>query len=172
LLDCMAEASQHTFQVLTKRAERMYELVTAWLEDRTLAQVPRHIHLMVSVEDQEQAHGRIPWLGKIPCVRGLSVEPLLAPIPVLDLAGIHWVIAGGESGPNARPMLAAWVARVRDQCIASNVPFFFKQWGKSSNNPNPSDSTAKNNGGHAKGGRMLDGRTWDQMPLVGTAQNG
>jgi protein gp37 len=172
LLDCMAGASQHTFQVLTKRAERMYELVTAWLEDRTLAQVPRHIHVMVSVEDQEQAHRRIPWLGKIPCVRGLSVEPLLAPIPALDLAGIHWVIAGGESGPNARPMRHEWVAEIRDQCVAAQVPFFFKQWGKLSNNPDLSDPTAKKNGGKSKGGRLLDGRTWNQKLSVGTAVDG
>ena len=86
LLDFMAAAPQHTFQVLTKRPERMYELVTAWLNEHGNDQVPNHIHLVVSVEDQKWADQRIPWLIKLPCVRGLSVEPLLAPIPRLALS--------------------------------------------------------------------------------------
>ena len=98
-------------------------------------------------------------------MHGLSVEPLVGPIPTLRLAKIHWVILGGESGPKARPMQYRWAADIRDQCIAAEVPFFFKQWGKLASDPDPSDPTAKRNGGKAKGGRMLDGRTWDGMPL-------
>jgi protein gp37 len=102
LLDYMAQAPLHTFQVLTKRAKRMYEIVTAWLRDRREGRVPNHIHLIVSAGTQQLAEKRIPWLQKLPCTRGLSVEPLLGPIPSLPLAGIGWVIVGGESGPGAR----------------------------------------------------------------------
>jgi len=165
LLDYMAAAPQHTFQVLTKRAARMYRMVTSWLSERGRAHVPNHIHLMVSVENQEWADGRIPWLVKLPCVRGLSVEPLLGPIPKLPLSGIHWVILGGESGPNARPMEPTWVRDICDQCQTAGVKLFLKQWGKISNNPDPHDPTARRNGGRAKGGRMLDGRTWDETPI-------
>jgi len=165
LLDYMAAAPQHAFQVLTKRAERMYEVVTAWLENRGCDRVPKHIHLMVSVENQEWAERRIPWLAGIPCARGLSVEPLLGAIPRLPLAGIHWVIVGGESGPGARPMEPNWVRGIRDQCQSAGVKLFFKQWGKLSSNPDPQDHTARRNGGHAKGGRSLDGRTWDEIPI-------
>jgi len=86
-------------------------------------------------------------------VKFLSLEPLLGPLPALDLQGIDWVIVGGESGPGARPMAEEWVVAIRDQCLAAGVPFFFKQWG----------------GFHKKrAGRMLEGRTWDQLPaLVG-----
>jgi protein gp37 len=164
LLDYMAQAPLHTFQVLTKRAKRMYEIVTAWLRDRREGRVPNHIHLIVSAGTQQLAEKRIPWLQKLPCTRGLSVEPLLGPIPSLPLAGIGWVIVGGESGPGARPMSADWVRDIRDQCVAAGVPFFFKQWGKRQNNPDPCDATAKKNGGTAKGGRILDGRTWDNVP--------
>jgi protein gp37 len=162
LLDHMAAAPQHTFQVLTKRAERMYHTVTAWLHDRGIDRVPKHIQLIVSVETQESADGRIPWLVETPCARGLSVEPLLGPIPELPLSGIHWVIAGGESGPQARLMEPTWIRDIRDQCQAAGVKMFLKQWGKLSNNPDPNDPTARRNGGRAKGGRMLDGRTWDE----------
>jgi protein gp37 len=92
-------------------------------------------------------------------VRFLSVEPLIGPIPRLPLKGIHWVIAGGESGPGARPMKDEWVRQIRDRCLAATVPFFFKQWG------GPVKS---------KTGRILDGRTWDEMPvsLAGGTRNG
>ena len=165
LLDHMAAAPQHTFQVLTKRAERMYHMFGTWLNDRGRDRVPKHIHLMVSVEDQEWTDRRIPWLVRLPSVRGLSVEPLLGPIPRLPLGGIHWVILGGESGPDARPMELTWVRDIRDQCQAAGARFFFKQWGKLSNNPDPCDPTARRNGGRAKGGRTLDGRTWDETPI-------
>jgi len=95
-------------------------------------------------------HDRIDDLRGVPAaVRFLSLEPLLGPLPNLDLGGIGWVIVGGESGPGARPMEADWAADIRDQCLAANVPFFFKQWG----------GVQKK-----KAGRLLDRRTWDQMP--------
>lgn len=166
LLDYMAAAPQHTFQVLTKRAERMHALITAWLETRGRDHIPKHIQLMVSVENQEWADKRIPWLVRVPCVRGLSVEPLLAPIPRLPLTGISWVIVGGESGRGARRMEPAWVRDILARCQAAGVPFFFKQWGRLSNNPDPRDPTARGNGGSAKGGRMLDGRTWGEAPAA------
>ena len=103
----------------------------------------------VSVESPRYVH-RIERLRGVPAVvRFLSIEPLLAPIPSLPLAGLDWVIVGGESGPRARPMSPDWVREIRDRCVGSGVPFFFKQWG-----------------GVRKGrnGRLLDGRTWDEMP--------
>ncbi|MCA9438404.1 MAG: DUF5131 family protein [Candidatus Omnitrophica bacterium] len=99
-------------------------------------------------------------------IRFLSLEPLLGPLPKLDLKEIDWVIAGGESGPNARSVEVEWVREIRDQCLAAGVPHFFKQWGRLSNNPDETDPTAKENGGRAKGGRLLDGRTWDEMPPI------
>ncbi len=105
----------------------------------------------VSVED-EQAMSRIDDLRAVPAaVRFLSCEPLLGPLPNMNLAGIGWVIAGGESGPGHRPMSPAWAAGVRDQCRKAQVPFFFKQWG---------GRTPKS------AGRHLDGRLWDEMPEV------
>jgi protein gp37 len=97
-------------------------------------------------------------------IKFLSLEPLLGPLPALDLDGFDWVIAGGELGPGARPMDPTWVRSIRDQCQDVGVPFFFKQWGSIKNNPNSSDPTAKQNGGSAKGGRLLDGRAWAEMP--------
>ncbi len=140
--DVMNRASQHTFQVLTKRPERVAELgqELRW---------PANLWMGTSVENADYLW-RIDSLREVPAkVRFLSVEPLLGPIPRLPLKGIHWVIVGGESGPGARPMKAAWVRHLRDQCLAAEVPFFFKQWG----------GTNKK-----RAGRILDGRTWDQMP--------
>jgi protein gp37 len=140
--DVMKRASQHTFQVLTKRPERVAELGQdlPW---------PANLWMGTSVENADYL-GRIDSLRDVPAkVRFLSVEPLLGPIPRLPLKGIHWVIVGGESGPGARPMKAAWVRHLRDQCLAAEVPFFFKQWG----------GTNKK-----RAGRLLDGRLWDQMP--------
>jgi protein gp37 len=164
LMDYMCAAPQHTFQVLTKRADRMHDMVLSWLKRRQLARVPGHIHLMVSVENQEFADKRIPLLAEIPCVRGVSAEPLLGPIPRMPLNGIHWVIVGGESGAGARPCELQWIREIRDQCVHAGVPLFFKQFGKLTNNPDASDPTAKENGGKSKGGRTLDGQLWDQMP--------
>ena len=85
-------------------------------------------------------------------------------MPQIDLHGIHCVIVGGESGPGARPMQSEWVRDIRDRCKVAKVAFFFKQWGRIENNPDPHDATAKQNGGTAKGGRRLDGRVWDDTP--------
>ncbi|HVK77245.1 MAG TPA: phage Gp37/Gp68 family protein [Kofleriaceae bacterium] len=140
----MKRASQHQFQVLTKRAERMARLA------ENLA-IPPHVWMGVSVENQKYTP-RIDELRKVDAaIRFLSIEPLLGPIEKLDLRDIHWVIVGGESGHGARPMDPTWVRSIRDQCVASNVKFFFKQWG----------GVRK----HVTG-RVLDGRTWDEMPAA------
>lgn len=138
----MAEASQHTFQILTKRADRVAELSTElpW---------PKNIWMGTSVESVDYLH-RVRSLQRVPAhVRFLSVEPLLGPIPRIPLRSIHWVIVGGESGPGARPMPESWVAQIRDQCVTKGVPFFFKQWGGVNKK---------------RTGRLLEGRTWDEMP--------
>ena len=142
VFDTMVAAHWHTFQILTKRAGRLAEIAAGlpW---------PINIWMGVSVESPRYVH-RIERLRGVPAaVRFLSIEPLLAPIPSLPLTGLDWVIVGGESGPGARPMEADWVREIRDRCVGSGVPFFFKQWG-----------------GVRKGrnGRLLDGRTWDEMP--------
>ena len=144
VFDVMAATPQHTYQVLTKRARRLRRLAPSltW---------PANLWVGVSVEDGD-AVDRIDDLRAVPAVvRFLSCEPLLGPLPDLTLDGIGWVIAGGESGVNARPMDPAWVESLRDHCLSDGVPFFFKQWG---------GRTPK------QGGRTLDGRTWDDMPLT------
>lgn len=146
VFDVMAATPQHTYQVLTKRARRLRRLAPSltW---------PANLWMGVSVEDGD-AVDRIDDLRAVPAVvRFLSCEPLLGPLPDLTLDGIGWVIAGGESGANARPMDPAWVESLRDQCTSAGVPFFFKQWG---------GRTPK------AGGRELDGRTWDDMPFAVT----
>jgi len=138
----MAEARWHTFQILTKRAERLAKVAPR-------LEWPPNVWQGVSVESAGYTW-RIDCLQQIPAaVRFLSVEPLLGPIPHLPLEGVHWVIVGGESGPHHRAMDVAWVRGIRDECVAAGVPFFFKQWG---------GSTPKT------GGRLLDGRTWNEMP--------
>ncbi|MDG4800491.1 phage Gp37/Gp68 family protein [Micromonospora sp. WMMD980] len=134
---------QHTYQVLTKRARRLRRVAPSltW---------PSNLWMGVSVEDLSAVH-RIDDLRTVPAaLRFLSCEPLLGPLPGLQLDGIGWVIAGGESGANARQLDPAWVVDLRDQCTSVEVPFFFKQWG---------GRTPK------AGGRVLNGRTWDDMPL-------
>ena len=145
----MNRCPQHTFQVLTKRPHITAEY------SKHLTWTP-NIWMGTSVEDALVTH-RIKDLQRVGAkVRFLSVEPLLGPIPRLPLSGIHWVIVGGESGPGARPMEKHWVTRIRDRCLAQNVPFFFKQWG----------------GVNKKAtGRILDGRTWDQMPRLKLGKN-
>jgi protein gp37 len=140
VFDVMRRARQHRFQVLTKRAERLAHFDVDW---------PSNVWMGVSVEDQRQV-ARIDALRRVgAAVKFLSLEPLLGPLPHLDLSGIDWVIVGGESGPGARAMDGTWVRDLRDQCVAASVPFFFKQWG----------------GVHKKRtGRELDGRTWDEFP--------
>jgi len=141
----MNRSSQHTFQVLTKRPERVAQVCDrlSWT---------RNIWLGTSIENASVIQ-RIEALRDVDAaIRFLSVEPLIGPIPNLPLDGIHWVIVGGESGPGARLLKAEWVRAIRDSCIQGGVPFFFKQWG----------------GVNKKyAGRVLDGRTWDEMPGVG-----
>ncbi len=143
IFDAMAAAPSQTFQVLTKRAKRMWETVTDWLGERRLAQVPANIWLGVSVEDQQRADERIPWLLKTPAtIRFLSCEPLLGPIDIAFYLESHdtgagytqalnWIICGGESGHHARPMHPQWARALRDQCQAAGVAFFMKQMGGS-----------------------------------------
>ena len=143
----MAKYDNHTYQVLTKRPERMLE----YLSWEGGLEWPDHVWVGVSVENQFWADRRIPLLAKVPAkVRFLSVEPLLKAVELRKyLNQLQWVIVGGESGHKARPMKAEWAIRIRDDCLEAGVPFFFKQWG----------------GLHSKaGGRELEGRTWDEMP--------
>jgi protein gp37 len=140
--DVMRRANWHQYQILTKRSERLLEL------NESLEWQP-HIWMGVSVENARFQH-RIDHLRNTSArVKFLSLEPLLGPLPNLDLRSIDWVIVGGESGPRARPMDASWVHDIRDQCQDAGVPFFFKQWG----------GVFK-----SRTGRQLEGRTWDQMP--------
>ncbi len=142
VFDVMDRAHWHRFQVLTKRPERVAEL------DRVLPWRP-NIWMGTSVENSRYTF-RIDLLRQTrAAVKFLSLEPLLGPLPDLDLQGIDWTIVGGESGPGARPIDATWVTDIRDQCQAARVPFFFKQWG----------GVQKK-----RAGRLLDGRTWDEMP--------
>jgi protein gp37 len=143
----MQLANWHTYQVLTKRADRLRSLLTGRL--RFAAELP-HVWWGVSVENRKHGVPRIDLLRDAPAaVRFLSVEPLLEDLGTLDLTGIHWVIVGGESGAGARPMRKEWVEGVRDQCAAAGVAFFFKQWG----------GVRK-----SEAGRKLDGKTYDAMP--------
>jgi protein gp37 len=140
----MNDNEQHIFQVLTKRADVLlkYNSELEWTPN---------IWMGVSVENEDELW-RIDCLKKTGAkIKFLSLEPLLGPLPNLDLTGIDWVIVGGESGPKARPMEAEWVNEIREKCKSENVKFFFKQWG------------GKNK---KKAGRMLNGRTYDEMPLV------
>ncbi len=144
IFDVMHRASHHRFQILTKRSDRLLEL------SRRLTW-PRNVWMGVTVENAACVF-RIDDLRETDAaVKFISFEPLLGPIPGIDLECIDWMIVGGESGPKARPMKPQWVVDIRDQCLAAHVPFFFKQWG----------GTNKK-----KAGRTLDGRTWGQMPLV------
>jgi protein gp37 len=144
VFDVMRRASWHTFQVLTKRAERLETL------GRNL-DWPANVWTGVSIETRKYL-SRLDHLRRTPAhVKFISFEPLLEGLGTINLAGIHWAIVGGESGPGARPMEKTWVVEIREQCLAAGVPFFFKQWG----------------GTHKKkAGRLLDGRTWDTLPKV------
>ena len=152
--DVMKRADWHQYQLLTKRSDRLLELnpLLPWMPNMWVG---------VSVENDRFVH-RIDHLRRTGAhVKFLSLEPLLGRLPALDLAGIDWVIVGGESGPGARRMESTWVLEVRDQCREANVPFFFKQWG----------GVFK-----SRAGRELEGRTWDEMPRTerpsGTCGNG
>jgi protein gp37 len=146
VFETMERAEWHTFQLLTKRSSLMRDYLSKRYSNRT---PPPHVWVGVSVEDS-RSKTRIGHLSASPAaVRFLSVEPLIGSLGPLNLDGIHWVIAGGESGPGARPMHIDWAREVRDQCAAQQVPFFFKQWG----------------GARPKsGGRELDGREWNDFP--------
>jgi protein gp37 len=148
IFETMMAAPRHRFQILTKRSERLRDLA---------GRLPwgPHVWVGVTVECSDVLH-RIDHLKVIPAyVKFLSIEPMLGPLPNLNLEGINWVIVGGESGPGARPVNRNWVVDVRNQCLEANLPFFFKQWG----------GTRKK-----KNGRELDGRTWDQMPNMRTVK--
>ncbi|QDT93565.1 DUF5131 family protein [Gimesia algae] len=145
----MTDASHHKFQVLTKRPDRVVEMASEieWSEN---------IWMGTSVENSKYIN-RIRILQKVPAqIRFLSVEPLLGTIPRMPLKGIHWVIVGGESGPQSRPMNIAWVRKIRDQCNTAGVPFFFKQWGAFG-----ADGIRRSKKAN---GRELDGEIWSEMP--------
>jgi len=147
VFDVMRQADWHRFQVLTKRPERLADL-DPFLE------WPANVWMGVSVESAKHVD-RVDDLRRTRAkLKFLSLEPLLGPLPGLNLKGIDWVIVGGESGPGARPIRESWILGIRDQCRKAGVAFFFKQWG-----------------GHNKkrAGRLLDGRTWDEMPQRLTA---
>ncbi|MCP5449554.1 MAG: phage Gp37/Gp68 family protein [Gammaproteobacteria bacterium] len=145
---------QHTYQILTKRADRL----SRFFDQRS---IPTNIWLGVSVEDRQYGLSRVDHLRRVPVhVRFLSVEPLLENLGVLNLSGIHWVIVGGESGPKARPMKLEWVENIRQQCAEQNVQFFFKQWGGWGADGKRRSKKAN--------GRLLAGRTWDDMPELVT----
>jgi protein gp37 len=142
VLDVIRSCRQHTFQILTKRPERLRSIGVGnfW---------PDNLWLGTSVESQAVSYRIDELRSAHPAVAFLSLEPLIAPIPNLDLTNIDWVIVGGESGPNARPVNASWITDIRDRCIETETAFHFKQWGGVNKK---------------KYGRELDGRTWDEYP--------
>lgn len=153
VIQIMATTNWHTYQVLTKRSERMRDLLNSQL--RFAAEEP-HIWWGTSVENKRHGLPRIDNLRAAHAkVRFLSIEPLLEHLGPLDLRGINWVIVGGESGPGARPMHKSWVLDIRAQCRRENVPFFFKQWG----------GVRK-----SETGRSLNGRTYDEFPVRSVAR--
>lgn len=144
VMDVMRCAPQHQFQVLTKRSERLVDYAATRV-------LPENAWFGVSVENADYLW-RIDHLRDVAAaLRFLSIEPLLGPVERLDLRRIDWVIAGGESGPGARPLEPAWVRDIRRHCLAASVPFFFKQWGGVNKK---------------QAGRLLDGRTWDELPPI------
>jgi len=144
VFDVMNRARWHVFQILTKRSGRLSELdgVLPWTSNIWMGVTVEAVDYTFRVDDLRRSRA---------LTRFLSLEPLLGPMPSLNLDGIDWVIVGGESGPGARPMRPAWARNVRAQCRRAGIPFFFKQWGGRNKK---------------KRGRLLDGRTWDQMPPV------
>lgn len=143
VFDIMRRAEQHRFQILTKRSNRLREMspIIPWAANIWMGVTVEHSDYTYRIDDLRATGAKVKFL---------SLEPLLGPINDLSLLGINWVIVGGESGPQSRPMRKEWVADIRDQCIAANIPFFFKQWGGINKK---------------RAGRLLDGRTWDEMPL-------
>jgi protein gp37 len=145
MFDVMRRATWHQFQVLTKRADRLREMSPsiAW---------PQNVWMGVSVERQDYVSRIDDLRGTGARVKFVSAEPLLGPLRTFDLRGIDWVIVGGESGPGARPIEEAWVLEIQARCQEARVPFFFKQWGGVNKK---------------KAGRLLRGRTWDELPSLG-----
>ena len=142
VFDVMHQASHHRFQVLTKRSSRLAQisLTLHWPDNVWMGVTVENADYIDRIEDLRQTSAAVKFI---------SFEPLLGPIPDIDLSGINWVIVGGESGPNARPMKSEWAVDIRNQCLDADIPFFFKQWG----------------GVNKKlAGRTLQGRTWSQMP--------
>ena len=180
----MADTPRHTYQVLTKRAQRLSKMAPSlpW---------PKNVWMGVSVESDRYSF-RANHLRKVPAaVRFISAEPLLGPVANLDLTGINWVIAGGESGPGARPMHPSWAKDLRDRCKFEDVAFFFKQWGAWAPNGEPGAVPVTIEGvlldemprarvpgapvamrrvGKGAAGRVIDGRTWNEMPV--SSRNG
>ena len=142
VFDIMRRTPQHTFQVLTKRAERLAELSPqlTWQHNIWMGVTVEHPNYISRIDHLRNTGAAVKYL---------SLEPLLGPLPNLNLTGIDWVIVGGESGDGARPMAPTWVSDLRDQCLAASVSFFFKQWGGRNKK---------------KAGRILDGRVWDEIP--------
>jgi len=142
VFDVMSRASHHRFQVLTKRSQRLLELNSklTWPDNVWMGVTVESADYLSRLDDLRQTNAAIKFV---------SLEPLLGPIPDIEFKGIDWAIVGGESGPGARPMRPDWPTNIRDQCIAAKTPFFFKQWGGTN---------------RKKTGRILDGRTWGQMP--------
>ena len=150
VLDVIRTTPRHRYQILTKRPE----IMASYFATR---HVPENAWLGTSAENRKHGLPRIDILRRIDAnIRFLSIEPLLEDLGTFDLSGMNWVIVGGESGPKARPMKAAWARSIQRQCQAMNVPFFFKQWGSFGD-----DGVRR---AKANNGRALDGRTWDQLP--------
>ena len=143
VFDVMSTASHHRFQILTKRSERLLELSPklTWPDNVWMGVTVESADYLSRLDDLRQTDAAIKFV---------SLEPLLGPIPQIDFEDIDWVIAGGESGPGARPMHPNWPTDIRDQCINAQVPFFFKQWGGTN---------------RKKTGRILENRIWDDMPI-------
>ena len=142
VLDICRRAHWHTFQILTKRSKRLLEI-------ESLVKWPENVWLGVSVENSDFIERVYHLQNTKAIIKFISCEPLIGPISYLPITNIDWVIAGGESGPYSRPISVKWIRNIRDQCVIRGVPFFFKQWG----------GTNKK-----KKGRILDGRTWDELP--------
>ena len=154
VFDIITRTPHHTYQILTKRADRLAD----YFETRV---PPSNAWLGVSVEDKQYGVPRIDHLRRVNAqIRFLSVEPLLEDIGIVDLSGIHWVIVGGESGRKARPLKAAWVESIQEQCEQQNVAFFFKQWGTWGADGKKRSKKAN--------GRELHGKVWDELPLIPT----
>jgi protein gp37 len=149
VFEVMLTADWHTYQVLTKRPARAARFWATLVPSFGIQRIPEHIWIGTSIEDEDVLY-RVQHLRSVPAtVRFLSCEPLLGPLPGLDLEGVHWVIGGGESGLDARPVDPGWALQLRDTCLEQRVPFFWKQWG---------GRTPK------AGGRLLEGQEWSQYP--------